>query len=384
MPSAPELSPNEIAITLNMLPKLGSVKIRRLFEFFGTPELVLHAPKELLAQVPGISPSIAETITQWSRYASAKREQDRANKEGVTITTIFDDNYPASLRQIYDPPIVLYSLGNWIKQDEEQGIGVVGSRLASHYGLSVAKRLSYELAQQGITIISGLARGIDTQAHQAALAAGGRTVAILGFGLLFLPQQDNANLAQQIVQGGGAIVSEFPLDLIPSKSTFPMRNRVISGWSQATLVIEAGHRSGALITASQAADQGRRVFAVPGPIDRPHSVGANMLIRDGATLVLNSQQIIDDMGWNDAPQLPQQTELPLPDAPASRAPKTTAPTQALTEEEKGIISAIKQGSNTIDSLCLTCGCSSVVLAPMLARLQIIRAIRPTPGGGFAL
>ncbi|MEG2248541.1 MAG: DNA-processing protein DprA, partial [Akkermansia sp.] len=246
------MTPQEAAITLNLIPGLGSIKIQRLLEFFGSPEIVLHAPARLLQEVKGIGNDLATSIISWKTTTNALKEIDFATQAKVSITTLFDPEYPTILRTITDPPIVLYSYGHWLPMDGEKSIAVVGSRMATHYGRMIAQKFSYSLAEAGITIISGLARGIDSTAHHAALTAGGRTLAIIGSGLNRLYPEENKALADMIVDGHGAVISEFPMNLAPSKSTFPMRNRIVSAWSQATLVIEASKRSGALITANSA------------------------------------------------------------------------------------------------------------------------------------
>jgi DNA processing protein len=204
-------------------------------------------------------------------------ELERIRQFGATVITQDDPIYSPSLRQIYDPPLVLYVWGT-LEERDHNALGIVGSRRTTHYGLECAKRLSYQVAYSGITVVSGLARGIDTAAHQGALAAKGRTIAVLGTGLNHLYPAENRALAEKIAHSG-AVISEFPMDTTPDRQTFPMRNRIISGWGFGLLVVEAGANSGALISASQATDQGRNLYAVPGPIDRPTSLGTNRLIQ---------------------------------------------------------------------------------------------------------
>lgn len=369
------MTPQEAAITLNLIPGLGSIKIQRLLEFFGSPEIVLHAPARLLQEVKGIGNDLATSITSWKTTTNALKEIDLATQAKVSITTLFDPEYPTILRTITDPPIVLYSYGHWLPIDGEKSIAVVGSRMATHYGRMVAQKFSYSLAEAGITIISGLARGIDSTAHHAALTAGGRTLAIIGSGLNRLYPEENKALADMIVDGHGAVISEFPMNLAPSKSTFPMRNRIVSAWSQATLVIEAPKRSGALITANSANEQGRTVYAVPGPIDRPYSEGCHELIRDGATLVTHAGQILDDLGWN-----PCSQELPL--FQTERVAQASKQAVILTGEEQLVLNNIKQGNQSLDSLCTTSGLPTSTLTGILAKLQIIGLVIPLPGGLF--
>lgn len=364
----------QAAITLNLIPGLGSVRIQRLLEYFGSPEIILHADARTLCQVGGIGSAIAESISSWRTTTNAAKELDIADRAGVRVTTIFDEHYPEALRTIHDPPIVLYSLGEWLPRDGERSIAIVGSRLASHYGRLAAKRFAYELAESGITIVSGLAKGIDTEAHTAALDAKGRTIAVIGSGFNHLYPPENAALSRRIIDAGGAVVSEFPMNLRPGKTTFPMRNRIISAWSKATLVVEAPLRSGSLITARQAVEQGRLVYAVPGPIDRPSSEGCHELIRDGASLVSRPSQILDDLGWDNNTFQPE-----LFNTACATSPPATPP---VSEQEQLILDTIARGITCIEPLCANTGLTASELTPILAKLQIKRLIVPLPGGEF--
>ena len=270
------MTPREAAIALNLIPGLGPVRIMRLLQVFASPELILESPSSLLMEIPGVGAQLACRISSWRSTVNPYRELELADNAGAAVTTVFDDSYPSSLRALPDPPIVLYSWGNWTGTDAERSIAVVGSRMATHYGRLCARNISHDLAEAGVTVISGLARGVDTEAHTGAMDAEGRTIAVIGAGLNKLYPRENRNLAQRIADGHGAVVSEFPMDLPPSRTTFPMRNRIVSGWSCATLVVEASGRSGALITARTAAEQGRDVFCIPGPVDR-HSSEINIL-----------------------------------------------------------------------------------------------------------
>lgn len=365
------------AITLNLIPGLGSVRIRRLMEQFGSPEIILHADARLLMQVRGIGPELARGIASWRTTTDAAREVELADRAGVRIVTLFDAGYPAALRTINDPPVVLYCRGSWTRADDRRALAIVGSRLATPYGRLTASRFARELAGQGVTIVSGLAKGVDTEAHRAALDAGGRTIAVIGSGLNHLYPADNEGLAAAIADGRGAVVSEFPMNLRPGKSTFPMRNRIISGWSKATLVIEAPLRSGSLITAHQAVEQGRLVFAVPGPVDRPQSEGCHELIRDGAILAARPSQILDDCGWNDLTA--REPELALED---TASPQPALPSMVLSDDERAVHEEIVRGTSTIDALCAATGMAASGLMPILARLQIGRFIVPAEGGVY--
>ncbi len=258
---------------------------------------------------------------------------------------------------------------------------MVGSRKTSYYGLETAKKLSYQLAFAGLTIVSGLARGIDTACHQGALAAKGRTVAVLGCGLSELYPPENYELAQQIADGSGAVMSEFPMTMQPSPQTFPMRNRIISGFSIGLLVVEAGMKSGALISANQALEQGRTVFAVPGPIDRPTSQGSNRLIQQGAKLVMDVSDVLEEM--SDLPGLytPPVTNPASEKAVAPLAVKRMEPT-SLNPEEAAIYAAIDTSETPIDRIILTSGLPTSVVSSTLFALELKKLIRQLPGKHF--
>lgn len=369
------MTPREAAIALNLLPGLGPVRIIRLMQVFASPELVLEAPASMLEAVPGIGSALARTISSWRSIVNPYKELELADKEGAAVTTLFDASYPSSLRELPDPPVVLYSWGGWHGADSKRSIAVVGSRMATHYGRLCTRAISRDLAEAGVTIISGLARGVDTEAHSGALDAGGRTIAVIGAGLGRLYPQENRNLARRIAEDGGAVVSEFSMETPPSRTTFPMRNRIVSGWSRATLVVEASARSGALITARMAGEQGRDVFCIPGPVDRHSSDGCHSLIRDGATLASCAADILHDMKWN----APEQG-LPLFTKTQSPSPQRSAP---LTHEEEEILRSIRLGFNTIDTLCTSLGKPAFAVTPLLSRLQIAGLVTPDAGGYFS-
>src|SRR6476469_2920121 len=308
------MTPTEACIALNMLPTMGPVRLRKLLEVFETPERVLAAKRDALRGVDGIGRQVVEHITNWETLVDLPAELQRIRDFGATVITAESPLYPRQLREIHSPPIVLYVWGELVERDQH-AIAVIGSRRTTHYGLESAKKLSYQLAYAGLTIISGLARGIDTAAHQGALAAKGRTIAVIGSGLMKLYPPENRALAEKICNGNGAVVSEFSMAIEPDRQTFPMRNRIISGWSHGILVVEAGLNSGALITASQAIEQGRSVYAVPGHINAPSAHGSNRLIQQGAKLVMDASDILDDLQilFPEKQKLPEGSVRPLPD-----------------------------------------------------------------------
>ena len=279
-------------IVLNRIEGIGPVRTRALVEALGSPEAVLDASPAALAAVRGIGPKVAETIVAQRADLDAAAEEAAAAKLGARLVTPVDAEYPAPLKNIYDPPLCLYVRGTLEKKDD-QALAVVGTRRASHYGAAQAERLAYLSAQAGFTIVSGLARGIDTVAHRAALKAGGRTLAVLGGALDKLYPPENRELAEEIA-AHGAVISEFALGREPDRTTFPYRNRIVSGLSKGVLVVEAGLDSGAMQTAEQALEQGRSVMAVPGRVDLEGSRGPHRLIQNGARLVADLPDILKE------------------------------------------------------------------------------------------
>lgn len=365
------MSPREAILALNLLPSFGPVRITRLLEAFGDAESVLSAPAKSLLRVEGIGPETAKLISSWQDHVDPAKELAEAEERGIAIITREDPSYPKHLLQVYDAPILLYVWGEILPRDKH-AISVVGSRRATTYGVNATRKLTYQLAHAGFTIVSGLARGIDTAAHESALAAKGRTIAVVGSGLARLYPPENLALAQKIAVGNGAVISEFPLHREPDKQTFPMRNRIVAAWCQALLVTECPAWSGSLITANLASDYGKPIFAVPGPIDKPSSAGCNQLIRDGATLVSDASHIIDDMG--DLP-FARSNELPLTE---------TRDEPELPPEEAAVLAAIPAGDEmSIDALIQHSGLPSSVVTAALFKLELRRLVRPLPGFRFS-
>src|SRR4051794_37957049 len=357
------MNSTEACIALNMVAGMGPVRLRKLLEVLETPERILAAKRSELRTVDGIGNDVVEQIATWESNVDLGAELERVREFGAEVITAQSPLYPRQLREIHAPPIVLYVWGELTERDQH-AIAVIGSRRTSHYGAECAKKLSYQLAYSGLTVISGLARGIDTAAHQGALAAKGRTIAVIGLGLMKLYPPENAALAEKIRSGNGAVVSEFSMAVEPDRQTFPMRNRIISGWSHGILVVEAGLNSGALITASQAIEQGRSVYAVPGHINAPSAMGSNRLIQQGAKLVMDASDILDDL------------QILLPES----KPIVTAarPLPELSESERDVYDAIEASETAIDAIAAKCNLPSPTVSSLLLRLELKRLVKQLP------
>ncbi len=278
-------------LALRAVPGIGIVLFQRLVEKFGEPAAVFGAAPEELAQVKGLRPAVIQALQQFSDWDHLRAMLSRLRRWGVEIITWRDEKYPAILRRIpYAPPF--FFLKGTLLPEDDPAVAIVGTRQLSHYGRRTAARLAGDLAREGITVVSGLARGIDTVVHQAVLEAGGRTLAVLGCGLDVIYPPENRELYRRVA-AQGALITEFPLGTPPEARNFPLRNRLISGLARAVVIVEAGEQSGALITADFAAEQGRDVFAVPGSIFQRGCRGTNRLIRDGAQPVLSANDVLE-------------------------------------------------------------------------------------------
>ena len=360
------MTDTEACIALNMVPNLGPVRMRKLLEVFTTPQKILGTRAAELRTVEGIGAELATAIASWEQIIDLPAELKRIEDFGAKVVVKAAPEYPRALREIYNPPILLYVWGTLTERDQH-AISVVGSRKTSHYGLECAKKLSYQLAYAGLTVVSGLARGIDTAAHQGALAAQGRTVAVIGSGLMDLYPPENLGLGEKIA-ASGAVVSEFPMTFPPDRQTFPYRNRIVAGWGSGLLVVEAGAKSGALITASQAIEHNRLVYAVPGPIDRPTSAGSNRLIQQGAKLVTGASDILDDLQSLFPERMP-------PNSPA-------AVSGTLSADEKTILDAIETSETPLDSIVGKTGLPSQKVSSTLLALEMKRRVKQLPGQQF--
>jgi len=301
----------EAYIVLNMIEGLGPVSVRRLIDTLGSPKAILEADRDALMEARGVGEKLALKIITQRDGIDAQAEIETAAEMGVRIITPLDDEYPTGLKAIHDPPLALYIRGRLLPEDGK-AIAIVGSRSSSHYALTAADRLAYQLGQTGFTVVSGLARGADTAAHSGAVKSAGRTIAVLGGALDCLYPPENAELAEKISKNG-AVISEYPMGRQADRMTFPYRNRIISGLSMGVLLVESAIKGGSMHTAEAAMEQGRTVFALPGRIDTPGARGPHMLIKNGAKLVERIDDILEEYEFLIPP-----SELESPE-PASAA-----------------------------------------------------------------
>lgn len=352
-------------LTLQSVPGVGNLLFSRLIDTFQTPQRVLSASSEALARVEGITPKIADAVQRQRTPDWVMRDIERVQKRGYRFITCRDTHYPPLLKEIPDPPPVLYVYGRLA--DIQYPISVVGSRSATTYGRKAARGLCRQLTKCGAAIVSGMARGIDTAAHEGTLDGGGRTVAVLGSGLGHIYPAQNRRLFHRIAENG-AVITEFRLDARPEAHHFPLRNRIISGMSLGTVVVEAARKSGSLITARLAAEQNREVFAVPGNIHSTTARGTHDLIKQGAKLVETAADIVEEI----APQLtvsePMPAKMKLPDD--------------LPADEQRAFDAINAYPVHIDDLARRLRQPPGPLAGILARLELKGLVCREPGNCF--
>jgi DNA processing protein len=368
-------------IALNMTPGIGPRAAAKLLERFGSAEAVFGASRAELEALR-LKPETIESIMARDLFERAGAEIERVHALGAEILLLDDGVYPALLREIFDPPITLYLKGAWEACLDAPCVAMVGSRRCSTYGQNSALMLARDLAERGVTIVSGLARGIDAAAHRGALEAGGRTVAVLGTGVDQIYPREHKRLAEEIISGGGALVSEFPLETPPAPQNFPYRNRVISGLSLGVLLVEAAENSGSLITARLAMEQNREVFAVPGNITSKNSFGTNYLIKGaGAKLVQQWQDIVQELPPDIAARL-------LPPAQKEReaeggAEQLSLVPENLTAQEHALLKLLSADAAVhLDTLAEATRLSVPELTSALLALEMRDLIRQLPGRCF--
>ncbi len=365
-------------LKLALVPGLGPKLTAALLEAFGSPGQILTATATQLLKVPLIGEKLAHSFANAFRTVNIDQETALLQKHAVRIAAIGDPEYPRRLTTIPAAPPLLYLRGT-LEQSDANAIGIVGSRACTSYGKRMAERIAAGLARAGWTVISGLARGIDGAAHRAALDAGGRTIAVLAGGLSKIYPPEHTDLAEQIAQRG-CLISETPMTVAPQPGMFPARNRIISGLSRAVLVVEAGHKSGALITVDHAADQGREVFALPGPVDSLASMGCLELIRKGARMIRDADDLIADL----------QGIVP-PDPPPERNAKQTAvepspieqsAPQGLDPLQMQIWELLAESPLHADEISRRTGTPIAVLTSALMQLEFKKLIRRLPGNQY--
>ncbi|MEW5910996.1 MAG: DNA-processing protein DprA [Thermodesulfobacteriota bacterium] len=354
-------------LALRLIPGVGSVTYARLLGAFGSPGAALGAPLKQLLTLSGLRESVARAVHQRAFAVDPQKELAALERMGAVIVRLGEPEYPPLLAKIYAPPPLLFVRGS-LAGCADGGVAVVGSRSMSPYGRRLAGELGRDLAQAGVSLISGLARGVDAVAHRGALAAGGHTVGVLGCGLNVAYPREHQELIVEVARAG-AVVSEFPLNTPPAPGNFPVRNRIISGLSRAVVVVEAGLKSGSLITARHALDQGREMFAVPGPVGAPQSAGCNALISQGARLLTSARDIL-------APgSLP-----PVPSA-AAAGPEAA---QELAPAEAALLSLIGQEPVHIDNLARSSGLGPGELSMLLLHLVLSERILELPGKHYVV
>jgi DNA processing protein len=356
----------ESTVRLSLIPGIGPRTRMVLLERFGTPAGVFAAPVERLRQVPGVGGKLSLAITQAQHEVDVGAELQLCQEHGIQVIARESEPYPLGLRTIPDPPGILFCRGQ-LEPRDAIALAIVGTRHATQYGLRHAERLAEGLSRAGFTIVSGLARGIDTAAHRGALQAGGRTIAVLGSGLLRIYPPENRKLSEAIA-ASGALLSEAPIRSRPLRGAFPQRNRLISGLSLGLIVLEAGLRSGALISAHHALEQGREVFAVPGPIDSHVSRGCHQLIREGAKLVETIEDVLEELG-------PLATVASLGGDQEIRHPAELQ----LNDQERSVLNAIGSEPTTIEQVVATSGLPVARVLSTASVLEMRHLVRRLSG-----
>ncbi len=366
-----DLTERQALLVLNALAPIGPIALGRLRAALGADaRAILGAAVGKLEGIDGIGPAARRAIAGWRSRFNVPREEAALARLGGDFITASDAAYPELLREIADPPTVLYRRGSY--PCDHPCVAVVGSRRATHYGLGVARRLGSELVHAGFCVVSGLARGIDTAAHEGALAAGGPTVAVLGTGLDIVFPPENRDLFGRIADGG-AVLSEYPLGRPGDRGSFPRRNRIVSGMAAAVIVVESAVDGGAMITARLAGEQGRTVFAVPGRIDQPMSAGCHQLIRDGATLFTGVGDLFADLAYLDG----------LRPAPIAEKAPPVAAAAALAPDEAAVLDRFSGGGVlTADALAAGTGIPAGRLSAALMALELKQLIARRLDGAF--
>ncbi|TAL05253.1 MAG: DNA-protecting protein DprA [Verrucomicrobia bacterium] len=362
---------HEAFVALNLIEGVGPVRVRQLLEHFGEAPAILSASKHQLTHVRGIGEDTADSIAGWEKDVDLAAEMKRIADFGCRVIIQSDAEYPALLREIYDPPIVLYVKGALTSADKN-AVAMVGSRQTTHYGIETARKLAYQLAYVGVTVVSGGARGIDTAAHQGAMSAKGRTICVLGTGINIVFPPENQELFERIATQG-AVMTQFPFNRNGDRQTFAIRNRIVAGMTLGTVVVEANMTSGALITANFATEYGRQVFAVPGRIDSPRSKGCHDLIKKGAKLCEGAEDVLSEFEYL----------FPASNRPASPSATGVLPALELGENEQKVFDTLKSDDeSSVDEVIRASGLPSSAVSVALLSLEMKRLVRQLPGKMF--
>jgi DNA processing protein len=356
----------EALLSLYLVEGIGSVRLRALIARFGQPEAIFEATPNALTTIDGIDHKLAQRIKIARNDQVAAEQLERMHQTNTRVITFWDAEYPDNLKKIYDPPALLFVRGS-IKPEDKFALAVVGTRVPSTYGRYCVEAFSRGLVEQGLVVVSGLARGIDTLAHSTALRAGGRTLAILGSGADIVYPAENKKLFFEIIENG-AIISEFLMGTLPDASNFPRRNRIVSGSALGVLVVEAGHKSGALITANLALEQNREVFSIPGNINSPKSMGCNHLIQEGAKLVARVDDIFDELN-------PQLEHL-------LKRQKIEQKIIQITDLERKVLDSLSHEALHIDKIAETNQLSISRILGVLLTLELKDLVQQLPGKYF--
>jgi DNA processing protein len=361
----------EALVGLNLIEGMGPVRVRQLLEHFGDAPAILAASRSRLQQVHGIGEETAEAISSWEKNTDLAGELKRMDEFGCRAVIQSDEEYPPSLREIYDPPVVLYVKGGLLASDKNS-VAMVGSRQTTHYGIETARRLAYQLGYVGVSVVSGGARGIDTAAHQGAMSAKGRTLCVLGTGINIVFPPENKDLFDRIA-ANGAIMTQFPFNRRGDRQSFAIRNRIVAGMTLGTVVVEANLASGALITANFAIDYGRQVFAVPGRIDSPRSKGCHDLIKKGAKLCENAEDILSEFEYL----------FPTTNRPPSVAETGVLPGIELSDSEQRVYDALDREEVPMDTVIRGSGLPASAVSVALLSLEMKKLVRQLPGRLFS-
>ncbi|MCI0468961.1 MAG: DNA-processing protein DprA [Nitrospirae bacterium] len=363
-------------LALSFIKDVGPVTIKRLLSVFHSPKRILEADINELRQVEDISEAKAKNIYEFNSWGAVEDEIEKIKKHNIRVITYIDREYPESLRQINDSPVALYVKG-CIEMEDRYAIAIVGTRTMSEYGRRAAETISSRIASLGITIVSGMARGIDTIAHQSALKSGGRSIAVLGCGLDRPYPGENKRLFDSLCSAG-CVISEFPIGTPPNKENFPQRNRLISGLSLGVVVIEAADVSGSLITANYAVEQNKEVFAVPGSIFSKESAGTNALIKKGAKLVQKTEDILEEL----SPAL--KNMIMVSGLKSDNAERISSTALAISDEEKAICNILRGEPKHIDAIVRETGVNAARLLSLLLGLEIKGIVRQIDGKRFCI